>query len=239
MQLARSIAITIRALSRSIDSSTARGQPRVTGRGLYYGRESTMSAQPAGRVPALAAAARAVARCVSRHPGIQAAYIFGSVAQGRARPDSDLDIAVLLDRPIPDARALRYRLKLAGDLGAALHRNDVQLVILNDAPPLLAHRVLSRGVLVFERARVARVRFHVETARRYEDMVPTMERYVDRLKQDVREGRPPTASPSSTCWPARKWSPRRCRSSSRPWPGFATSWFTSTWRSTGTGSTGH
>lgn len=148
-----------------------------------------MSAQPAGRVPALSAASRAVARCVSRHPDIHAAYIFGSVAQGRARPDSDIDIAVLLGRRIPDTRALRYRLKLAGELGSALHRNDVQLVILNDAPPLLAHRVLSRGILVFERSRAARVRFHVRTASRYADMVPTMERYVKRLKQDVREGR--------------------------------------------------
>ncbi len=111
------------------------------------------------------------------------------MAQGRSRPDSDIDIGVLLVRRIPDARALRYRLKLAGELGAALHRDDVQLVVLNDAPPLLAHRVLSNGVLVFERSRVARVRFHVQTASRYADMVPTMERYLARLKQDVREGR--------------------------------------------------
>jgi hypothetical protein len=140
-------------------------------------------------VSTLAAASRAVARCVARHPDIQAAYIFGSVAQGRARPDSDIDVAVLLGHHLPDARALRYRLTLAGDLGAALHRNDVQLIILNDAPPLLAQRVLSRGVLVFQRSRAARVRFHVATARRYDDMLPTMERYVDRLKQHVGHGR--------------------------------------------------
>jgi predicted nucleotidyltransferase len=111
------------------------------------------------------------------------------VAQDRARPDSDIDIAVLVGRRIPDARALRYRLKLSVELGAALHRSDVQLVILNDASPLLAQRVLSRGALVFERAHAARVRFQVQTASRYADMVPTMERYVRRLKQDVREGR--------------------------------------------------
>ncbi|MDO8678709.1 MAG: nucleotidyltransferase domain-containing protein [Acidobacteriota bacterium] len=136
----------------------------------------------------MSAASRAVARCVARHADIQAAYIFGSVAQGRARPDSDIDIAVLLGRRIPEARALRYKLKLAVELGPALHRNDVQLVILNDAPPLLAHRVLSRG-LVFERSRAARVRFQVQTASRYADLVPTLERYVRQLKQDVREGR--------------------------------------------------
>lgn len=148
-----------------------------------------MSTQSTSRVPTLAAASRAVARLVARHPDIQAAYIFGSVAQGRARPDSDIDVAVLLGRRLPDARALRYRLALAGELGAALHRNDVQLVILNDAPPLLAQRVLSRGVLVFQRSRATRVRFHVATAQRYEDMVPTLERYVERLKQHVRQGR--------------------------------------------------
>ncbi len=69
-----------------------------------------------------------------------------------------------LGRRLPAARALRYRLRLAGELGAALHRNGVQLVILNDAPALLAQRALSRGVLVFQRSRAARVRFHVATA---------------------------------------------------------------------------
>jgi predicted nucleotidyltransferase len=137
----------------------------------------------------LSAASRAVARSVARRPEIQAAYIFGSVAQSRARPDSDIDIAVLLAKVIPAGRALGYRLRLAADLGAALHRSDVQLVILNDAPPLLAHRVLSQGVLVHERGHAARVRFHVQTARRYADLVPTLERYVQRLKRDVREGR--------------------------------------------------
>jgi len=149
-----------------------------------------MRTQPTGRAPtSLAAASRAVASRVSKHAEIVAAYIFGSVAQGRARPDSDIDIAVLLVRPIPDARALRYRLKLTSELGAALHRDDVQLVVLNDAPPLLAHRVLSQGLLVFERSHAARVRFHVQTASRYADLVPTMERYIRQLKQDVREGR--------------------------------------------------
>ena len=148
-----------------------------------------MSTQSTSRVSPLAAASRAVARVVARHPDIQAAYIFGSVAQGRARPDSDIDVAVLLGRRLPDARALRYRLTLAGELGAALRRNDVQLVILNDAPPLLAQRVLSRGVLVFQRSRAVRVRFQVATAQRFEDMVPTLERYVERLKQHVRQAR--------------------------------------------------
>ena len=140
-----------------------------------------------GRNQALSLAARMVARVCARRPEIQAAYIFGSVAQGRTRPDSDIDIAVLLNRAPTGARALSYRLDLAAALGAALHRDDVQLVVLNDAPPLLAHRALSRGVLVFERSRAARARFQVETARRYADMVPAIERYVEHLKKQAQE----------------------------------------------------
>ena len=56
----------------------------------------------------------------------------------------------MLTRPISASRSLDYRLKLMTDLGAALHRSDVDVVILNDAPPLLAHRILSQGTLVFE-----------------------------------------------------------------------------------------
>jgi hypothetical protein len=75
------------------------------------------------------------------------------------------------------------------DLGAALHRSDVEVVILNDAPPLLAHRVLSRGTLVFERSASARVAFQVKTASRYFDLIPMYETHIRYLKKSVREGR--------------------------------------------------
>ena len=67
---------------------------------------------------------RAIARCVSRRPEIQAAYIFGSVATRRTWVDSDLDVAVLLRRS-RKGRMLSYRLTLMADLRSALHRSDV------------------------------------------------------------------------------------------------------------------
>jgi hypothetical protein len=83
----------------------------------------------------------------------------------------------------------QYRLDLMANLGAALRRSDVDVVILNEAPPLLAHRVLSKGKLVFERSASARVRFQVMTANRYADMVPAFETYLKYLKKSIREGR--------------------------------------------------
>src|SRR5262245_25966253 len=94
--------------------------------------------------------AKAIAECVSSKKGVLAAYVFGSVAAGRARRDSDIDIAVLLRDAMPQSRMFQCRLNLIADLGAKLHRSDIDVVILNEASPLLAHRVLSRGKLVFE-----------------------------------------------------------------------------------------
>ena len=132
---------------------------------------------------------RAIARMVSRRREIQATYLFGSTVTGRVRPDSDVDVAVLLTRPAGAKRSVDYRLKLMADLGAALHRSDVDVVILNDAPPLLAHRVLSRGVLVFERSASARVRFQVRTAALYNDLVPMYETQIRYLEKHAREAR--------------------------------------------------
>ena len=117
---------------------------------------------------------RLVKRCVSARKQIQAAYVFGSVARGRARPDSDIDIAVLVDGHVRPSRFLEYRLELMADLGSALKRFNVDVVVLNEATPLLAHRVLSQGELVFERSASARIRFQVQTAGRYLDLVPTL-----------------------------------------------------------------
>ena len=131
----------------------------------------------------------AVAKCVSRQREIQAAYIFGSVATGRTRRDSDIDIAVLVSDRVRPSLMLKYRLHLIADLGSALHRSDVDVVILNQASPLLAHRVLSKGKLVFERSASARVRFQVRTAARYSDLIPMFETHIRYLKKSVKEGR--------------------------------------------------
>jgi predicted nucleotidyltransferase len=139
--------------------------------------------------PDVSDVARNVKRCVSRRREIAAAYVFGSVASGRTRMESDVDVAVLLARPLRTKDSLDYRLQLMADLGSALHRSDVDLVVLNDASPLLAHRVLSKGTLVFERSRSARVRFQVSTANRHADVVPMYETHIRYLKRRAREGR--------------------------------------------------
>lgn len=78
--------------------------------------------------------------------GVASAYLFGSVAAGRAHRESDVDVAVLLERQVYPSRADRFeaRLRLIGQLQAATGR-DIDLVVLNDAPPQLARHIMTGG----------------------------------------------------------------------------------------------
>ena len=132
---------------------------------------------------------RAALRCIEQYPGVLAAYIFGSVAKGHTHRRSDVDIAVLVSVEVIKSDPFRYRLKLMADLKSALGRDDVDLILLNQARPLLAHRVLRDGKLILERSPSARIRFQVHTVNQYLDTQPMRDFYLAHLKRDVEEGK--------------------------------------------------
>jgi predicted nucleotidyltransferase len=107
-------------------------------------------------MPSVETIAAAIETVLARSPDTDAvsAYLFGSVAEGRSHRESDIDLALLLRReshPDPTDRFDR-RLLLMGDLEAELGRT-VDLVILNDAPPLLGrHAVRGRRLLCRDEA---------------------------------------------------------------------------------------
>lgn len=123
-------------------------------------------------------------------PGVRLAYLFGSQATGRARPDSDVDLALLIDDDLPDGR-WQTMLRTAPDAIDAhgLSSDVVQVTILNGAPPLLRHRVIRDGVLLFERSPEERVRFVTATLREYQDGVRWREEFTRRLVQRILEKR--------------------------------------------------
>lgn len=93
----------------------------------------------------------AVAQALSSVPEVLDAYVFGSVGRDEMRPDSDVDVAVSLVDPTAPAPTFGWRAELATRLMKALQRNDVDVVLLHEAPPLLQRRVLGDGVRVFSR----------------------------------------------------------------------------------------
>ncbi len=115
---------------------------------------------------------RAVANAAESLPEIQAAFLFGSQASGRARADSDIDVGILIDgvSAAVDGPTLRRVIEaLAGHVAA----DRLDVVILNHAPPALAFQVLKRGKLAFERDRTALHRFRVSTYARHSDFEST------------------------------------------------------------------
>jgi predicted nucleotidyltransferase len=100
---------------------------------------------------------------------VRLAYLFGSRAMGRARPDSDIDVAVLLDEASAAAERGAVIRRLAGRLGREVSSTLLDIVVLNDAPALLRHRVLKDGRLLMARSPEDRVRFAIRTIRDYQD----------------------------------------------------------------------
>ena len=86
-----------------------------------------------------------------RPAGVASVYLYGSVARRQAHAESDIDIAVLLDRACFPSREQRAeeRVRLTAELIHVLRNNDVDLVILNDVPPGLGRHAVREGIRVY------------------------------------------------------------------------------------------
>jgi uncharacterized protein len=133
--------------------------------------------------------ANVVTDFLARQPDVRLAYLFGSQAQGCAHALSDVDVAVLLAAQLSPLEQSRARLRLMGELMALLQREDVDLVVLNQASLLLRHRVLRDGRLLFANDDRERVRFAAETYRRYLDYRYMYDMLDEAMFARLREGR--------------------------------------------------
>ena len=106
------------------------------------------------------------------NPHINFAYLFGSYAKGRAKGGSDLDIAVWVKEPVD-------KIELMTAIGEAVPK-EIDLVILNDAPPLLRHQVMRYGKLLFCKVKKEHTRFKVWSIKEYEDFRWLQETYTRR-----------------------------------------------------------
>lgn len=83
---------------------------------------------------------RIVAAVQSAINGLLAVYVFGSRARGTARPDSDLDLAILTDGTIDTVSLWTHGQDLAALFGC-----DVDLVDLRVASTVLQYQIISSG----------------------------------------------------------------------------------------------
>jgi predicted nucleotidyltransferase len=109
---------------------------------------------------------------------VVSAYLFGSRARGQPHRQSDVDVGVLLRRDrLPTQRdQFEARLGLIALLASALRGPEVDVVILNDAPPALASRIVSEGRRVFCGDDVADHTFIRDVQLRAADLIPFLRR---------------------------------------------------------------
>ena len=114
-----------------------------------------------------------------RQPDIEFACVFGSFAQGRQTPASDIDVAVAAQAPIDPDR----RLVLNDEVASATGR-PVDLVDLHRAGPLLLTQALTKGKRVVKRDSRVLARLLVKMWYLNADLMPLV-----RMIQDTRRKR--------------------------------------------------
>ena len=116
-------------------------------------------------------------------------YVFGSVAKDKTYSNSDVDVAVDLKGTLNSQQRFQRRLELISELGGLLKTPKIDLVILNDSPPLLAFNIIVDGKLVFCRDKLKRIHFEAKTMSMFFDQQYYFKRHSQMaIERIAREG---------------------------------------------------
>lgn len=124
-----------------------------------------------------------------KQPEINALYLFGSYARDKLKPLSDIDIAVLLKRGVGNADYWDVKLKLLNKAIAILGTDEIDFVVLNEAPYELRYNILKDGKILFCRNEKERREFQEKGVLDYLDTQSLREEGLFHLKDRIRERR--------------------------------------------------
>lgn len=111
-------------------------------------------------------------------------YLFGSFAQGTNRQSSDLDIGIYLEN-VATEDLLAYRLPEIENLQKMFERT-ADLVIINQAPPLLKHEIFRHGILFKSHDDAFLVQYRVASFYQYLDQSQIIKRYFEINKAKIQ-----------------------------------------------------
>ncbi|MDZ7670552.1 MAG: nucleotidyltransferase domain-containing protein [Gammaproteobacteria bacterium] len=126
---------------------------------------------------------RRIRRVLARYPFVEAAYLFGSHAAGRARPDSDVDLAVVGSM----AELHAHKLDILADLTAE-GVDGVDLVALDCADAVMRFEAVHLNCLVFARPDFDHGGYFSRTLREYFDLEPYLRVQREAFKRRVLDG---------------------------------------------------
>lgn len=94
--------------------------------------------------------------------------LFGSQAKGKTHPQSDVDIAIMGRRRLRPIEIARIALEFS----ELLKREDVEIVDLKSASPLLLKQVAEHSILLFESKSLIYPRFKIYAYKLYMEAKP-------------------------------------------------------------------
>lgn len=110
------------------------------------------------------------------------AYVFGSYAKGRETAKSDLDIAVFFDKNLPKEKYRAVIGDLREELAHGLKAYDkIDLISLNNAPPLLEREVVYEGKLLYISDSEAQAHYRAQAVSRWLDFEWHHNRFVRKV----------------------------------------------------------
>lgn len=140
-------------------------------------------------VPAVDGTARKRLGKALDQEGVVAAMLIGSQARGNPGPLSDVDIAYWHDPGLDRKQRWDLRLALIGAAESALSTSEIDMVPLNEAPPLMQQRSIRDAVRLVDRDRDERVRLETRAILDYLDTQPLRDEMARGLRHRIEEGR--------------------------------------------------
>jgi len=89
-----------------------------------------------------------IIQIVAADSDVTALYAFGGLAAGVLKPLSDLDFGVLLDNRLDNKQRFDKHIELIGVFNDTFRTDEIDLIIMNDAPIRMVFQILKTGKML-------------------------------------------------------------------------------------------
>lgn len=109
-------------------------------------------------------------------------YLFGSYAEGKERPDSDLDLAFLTSKEVDDYQRFLTAQKLASSLNI-----EIDLIDLKKASTVFRVQII-QGKLLYAEDKQQKQEFEMLTLKKYARLNEERKEIIDKIERGAADG---------------------------------------------------
>jgi len=109
-------------------------------------------------------------------------YLFGSFAENRQYPNSDLDIAIYLEDSDEVCLA-----KINSELSKSLKTDKVDIIILNKASIFMQFKIIQKGKLIYCHDELNRIRYEAKIMSLYFDRQYYYRRHIEKNLERIAQ----------------------------------------------------